>query len=140
LATSADNALDYIFWAGRVVNTPKRTRSGRRPDAALFPSAWPWRAWFAFHDAMLASLYVKNTNLWQLLREDCRHVTGYLQHLEYEAEIASEGSFGAVTSLIPGWTQVEGRLELARNLLGRNTWSELTRKAGRTYGPGSTAS
>jgi hypothetical protein len=109
-------------------------RQGDRRDN-LFPANWPWRAWFVFHDSLLASVYARSGDLWQALRVDGRHVTGWLQHLDYEGEIPPGGGFESAVKLVPNWATVHARLEQARNLLGRETWEALTSKAARTAQP-----
>ena len=87
-------------------------------DDRLFPADWPWRAWFVFHGALLASIYEKSGDLWQPLREQAEHVRTWLQHLDYEDELPADGRLESAVPLIPDWPRVEARLEQARNLLG----------------------
>lgn len=107
----------------------------RDPHGHLFPTGWPWRAWFVFQDALLASVYEKSGDLWPVLRDEARHVTTWLQHLDYEDEIAADASLESAVALIPDWARVEARLEQARNLVGRDSWNGLTRKAAEAVRP-----
>ena len=102
-------------------------KAGCGPE--LFPPAWPWRAWPSFEQDLLAAVYAKSGDLWQVLRDSCRHVTGGLQHLEYEGELERESSFDAAMTLIPRWASAEAPLQQARTLLGRELWDSLTSRA-----------
>ena len=92
----------------------------------LFPSTWPWRAWYSFEQDLLATVYAKSGDLWLVLRDRCRDVTSMLQHLEYEGEIERDSSFNVATKLIPSWPNAEAQLQQARNLLGKQVWGTLT--------------
>ena len=95
----------------------------------IFPADWPWRAWFVFEGALLASVYERSADLWPLLRDDARDVTSWLEHLDYEGEIPVDGTMDAASQSIPNWPAVEGRLAQARNLLGKDRWNALTSAA-----------
>jgi len=95
----------------------------------LFPPAWPRRAWDSFEPALLAAVYAKSGDLWQVLRDRCRGVTSWLQHLEYEGDIERDGRFNAATKLIPNWADTEASLQQARNLLGKQAWGSLVGRA-----------
>ena len=111
----------------KVRATGHRRKAGAGPD--LFPPAWPWRAWPSFEQDLLAAVYAKSGDLWQVLRDSCRHVTGGLQHLEYEGELEHERSFDAATARIRRWATTEAHLQQARTLLGRERWESLTSRA-----------
>lgn len=112
-----------------------RERGAKRPDARgagasrsgggdLFPPSWPWRAWQRFPDALPPAVYPRRPTCGRALREHCRGVTGWLQHLEYEGDIARDDSFTAAATLIPVWPDAEVRLAQARQL-----WETLVSKA-----------
>jgi len=98
------------------------------PANRLFPSTWPWRAWYSFEQDLLPAVYGKS-DLWHVLRDSCRDVTSWLQHLEYEGDIERGGSFNAATDLIPSWSNAEAHLQQARNLLGKQVWDTLISRA-----------
>lgn len=95
----------------------------------LFPPAWPWRAWPAFEQDLLAAVYGRSEDLWPELRERCRGVTSWLHHVEYEGELERENSFVGATKLVPTWPEAEAVLQQARTLLGRQAWESLTARA-----------
>lgn len=107
------------------------TGRGRREALGLdlFPSTWPWRAWYSFQQDLLAAVYAKSGDLWHVLRDRCHDATSWLQHLEYEGDIERDGSFNAATKLIPSWPNTEAQLQQARNLLGQQVWDSLTSRA-----------
>ena len=111
----------------KVPATGRRRKAGSGPE--LFPPAWPWRAWQSFQQDLLAAVYAKSGDLWPVLRDSCRHVTSWLQHLEYEGEIEGASSFDAATTRIPRWASTEAHLQQARTLLGRELWESLTSRA-----------
>ena len=95
----------------------------------LFPSAWPWRAWPAFEQDLLAAVYGRSEDLWPELRDRCRRVTSWLEHVEYEGELERENSFAGAAKLVPAWPDAEPVLQQARTLLGRHAWETLTARA-----------
>jgi hypothetical protein len=101
----------------------------KAPGRGLFPSTWPWRAWYSFEQDLLAAVYEKSGDLWHVLRDRCHDVTSWLQHLEYEGDIERSGSFNAATQLIASWPKAEAQLQQARNLLGKQVWDTLTSRA-----------
>jgi hypothetical protein len=107
--------------------TGRGRQRGSRPD--LFPSAWPWTAWYSFQQDLLAVVYAKSGDLWPVLRDRCHDVTSSLQHLDYEGEIERDGSFNAATQLIPSWSTAAAQLQQARNLLGQEAWDSLASRA-----------
>ena len=116
-----------------VRKTPATGREHREAlGGGLFPATWPRRAWYSFEQDLLATVYAKSGDLWQVLRDRCRDVTSMLQHLEYEGEIERDGSFNAATELIPSWPNSVPQLEQARNLLGKQVWDTLTSRAATT--------
>lgn len=94
----------------------------------LFPTAWPWRAWPAFEQDLLVAVYGRSEDLWPELRERCRLVTSWLDHLEYEGQLSCEDFLGAA-KLVPVWSGAEAVLQQARTLLGRQAWESLTARA-----------
>jgi len=105
-----------------------RERTGTR-SRDLFPPSWPVCAWYPFEQDLLAAVYARSGDLWHVLRDTCRGVSGWLRHLEYEGDIESNGALAAATELIPHWTDAEVKLQQARNLLGRQAWDSLTTRA-----------
>lgn len=99
----------------REVEVRKAPATGRGRREALgrdlFPSTWPWRAWYSFQQDLLAAVYAKSGDLWHVLRDRCHDVTSWLQHLEYEGDIERDGSFNAATKLIPSWPKRDGGVE-----------------------------
>ena len=114
----------------------KRLPTGREnseavDDGTLFPATWPWRAWYAFEQALLATVYAKSGDLWPILRDRCRDITTWLEHLDYEGEIEPNSSFNAAAKFIRSWSNAEASLRQARNLLGKQIWESLVDKAPR---------
>ena len=99
----------------------KASATGRRHREAegggLFPSMWPWRAWYSFEQDLLTTVYAKSGDLWQVLRDRCRDVTSMLQHLEYEGEI--ERDDWIVLSALPSDVLAEARVDLWGRVLRR---------------------